>query len=459
MTHMKRAGLQYFVKEFFTGGGERSVKVKRHIIFSFLLKAASILITFLLVPLTLHYLGTARYGIWITLSSILGWIGFFDIGLGNGLRNRFAEAMARSDHSLAKKYVSTTYGGMTAIFGAIMLIFFLINPFLNWAKILNTPPGMEQEVTVLATVVVVFFIMRFVTGLISVILTADQRPALSGLLTFLGNLVALAGVYPITKITEGSLVYIGIALSAAPVIVYIVASFWYFGHDYSFCKPSLKSFHRQYLRDLMSLGVQFFIINIAVLVIFTTSNLIITQLFSPAEVTPYNIAYRYFSMITMGFEIILVPLWTAFTDAYVKKDISWIKNTIRYLLLIWGGIIVFSAVMLVFSGIFYRFWVGTAVTIPFSMSALLAGYVILATWCNLWAYFINGTGKIRISLYIAVFQAVANIPLAIFLARNLHLGPQGVVLATMIVMLVSAVLAPVQSLKIIAGKDRGLWGK
>jgi len=93
------------------------------------------------------------------------------------------------------------------------------------------------------------------------------------------------------------------------------------------------------------------------------------------------------------------------------------------------------------------------------MSALLAGYVILATWCNLWAYFINGTGKIRLSLYIAVFQAVANIPLAIFLARNLRLGPQGVVLATMIVMLVSAVLAPVQSLKIIAGKDRGLWGK
>ena len=456
---MKGSGPVHLVKEFFTGGGERSVKVKRHIVYSFLLKAASILITFLLVPLTLHYLGTARYGIWITLSSILGWIGFFDIGLGNGLRNKFAEAMARSDHGLARKYVSTTYGGMTAIFGAIMLLFFLVNPFLNWAKILNTPSGMQKEVTILATVVVVFFIMRFVTGLISVILTADQRPALSGLLTFLGNLTALAGVYIITKITEGSLVYIGIALSAAPVIVYIVASVWYFGRDYSFCRPSLKFFHRQYLKDLMSLGVQFFIINIAVLVIFTTSNLIITQLFSPAEVTPYNIAYRYFSMITMGFEIILVPLWTAFTDAYVKKDIPWIKNTIRNLLFVWGGMIILSLVMLAFSGIFYHFWVGPGVTIPFSMSALLAGYVILATWCNLWAYFINGTGKIRISLYIAIFQAVANIPLAIFLAHNAHLGPQGVVLATMIVMLAGAILSPIQSIKIIEGKDSGLWGK
>jgi len=456
---MKGSGPVHLVKEFFTGGGERSVKVKRHIVYSFLLKAASILITFLLVPLTLHYLGTARYGIWITLSSILGWIGFFDIGLGNGLRNKFAEAMARSDHGLARKYVSTTYGGMTAIFGAIMLLFFLVNPFLNWAKILNTPPEMQREVTLLATVVVVFFVMRFVTGLISVILTADQRPALSGLLTFLGNLAALAGVYIITKITEGSLVYIGIALSSAPVIVYIVASVWYFGRDYSFCRPSLKFFHRQYLKDLMSLGVQFFIINIAVLVIFTTSNLIITQLFSPAEVTPYNIAYRYFSMITMGFEIILVPLWTAFTDAYVKKDIPWIKNTIRYLLFVWGGMIVLSLIMLAFSGIFYRFWIGSEVKIPFSMSALLAGYVILATWCNLWAYFINGTGKIRISLYIAVFQAVANIPLAIFLARNAHLGPQGVVLATMIVMLAGAILSPIQSIKIIEGKDNGLWGK
>lgn len=456
---MKGSGLTNLVKEFFISGGERSVKVKRHIVFSFLLKIASILITFLLVPLTLHYLGTAQYGIWITLSSILGWIGFFDIGLGNGLRNKFAEAMARSDYSLARTYVSTTYGGMTAIFGVIMLLFFLVNPFLNWAKILNTPPEMQREVTVLATVVVVFFIIRFVTGLISVILTADQRPALSGLLTFLGNFVALAGVYIITRITEGSLVYVGIALSSAPVVVYVLASIWYFRRDYNFCRPSLKFFHSQYLKELMSLGVQFFIINIAVLVIFTTSNLIITQLFSPAEVTPYNIAYRYFSMITMGFEIILVPLWTAFTDAYVKKDIPWIKNTIRNLLFVWGGMIILSIAMLAFSGIFYRFWVGPDVTIPFSMSALLAGYVILATWCNLWAYFINGTGKIRISLYIAVFQAIANIPLAIFLARNAHLGPQGVVLATMIVMLAGAILSPIQSFKIIEGKDSGLWGK
>jgi len=152
-------------------------------------------------------------------------------------------------------------------------------------------------------------------------------------------------------------------------------------------------------------------------------------------------------------------LWTAFTDAYVKKDIPWIRNTIRYLLFVWGGMIVLSLIMLAFSGIFYRFWVGSEVTIPFSMSALLAGYVILATWCNLWAYFINGTGKIRISLYIAVFQAVANIPLAIFLARNAHLGPQGVVLATMIVMLAGAILSPIQSIKIIEGKDSGLWGK
>ena len=52
-----------------------------------------------LVPLTINYLNPTKYGIWITLSSVIGWFSFFDIGLGNGLRNRFAEAIANNDHN------------------------------------------------------------------------------------------------------------------------------------------------------------------------------------------------------------------------------------------------------------------------------------------------------------------------------------------------------------------------
>src|SRR3954466_3751287 len=59
---------------------------------SFLSKALTILISFVSVPLTVHYLGAERYGIWLTMSSLLTWMAMTDFGLaGNALVNVISE--------------------------------------------------------------------------------------------------------------------------------------------------------------------------------------------------------------------------------------------------------------------------------------------------------------------------------------------------------------------------------
>ncbi|MBC7451263.1 MAG: hypothetical protein H7259_07215, partial [Cytophagales bacterium] len=83
------------VLHYFTKGNERSVKAKKNIAFSFIIKGLNIGIGFVLLPLTMHYVNDTKYGVWLTLSSIIGWLGFFDIGFGNGLRNKLAEAIAK----------------------------------------------------------------------------------------------------------------------------------------------------------------------------------------------------------------------------------------------------------------------------------------------------------------------------------------------------------------------------
>ena len=46
------------------------------------------------MPLTIDFVNPTQYGIWLTLSSLLAWFSFFDIGLSLGFRNRFAQAKA-----------------------------------------------------------------------------------------------------------------------------------------------------------------------------------------------------------------------------------------------------------------------------------------------------------------------------------------------------------------------------
>ena len=72
------------------GGSKRTSLLKKNIAASILIKGISILSSLLLVPLTLDYVNKELYGIWLTLSSIVVWINFFDIGLTLGLKNRLA---------------------------------------------------------------------------------------------------------------------------------------------------------------------------------------------------------------------------------------------------------------------------------------------------------------------------------------------------------------------------------
>lgn len=64
---------------------------------------------FISVPLTLRYLGTERYGLWMTISSVIAVLGFSDLGLNNGLLNGISQANGTNDRELARRYVSSAF--------------------------------------------------------------------------------------------------------------------------------------------------------------------------------------------------------------------------------------------------------------------------------------------------------------------------------------------------------------
>ncbi|MBK7172701.1 MAG: oligosaccharide flippase family protein [Bacteroidales bacterium] len=438
-------------------GHERTKKARKNIAVLLMVKGLSIAISLVLVPLTIHYINPTQYGIWITLSSIIAWLGFFDIGFGNGLRNKFAEAVAHKNFELARIYVSTTYAILSIIIAVVMIIFFCINPFLDWSKILNTPPEMAHELSILAMIVFVFFCIQFVTQLLVTIMTANQEPAKASVFNMLGSLFSLTVILILTKSTEGNLLYLATALGLTPVLVLIASSLWYYNHDYRKFAPSLSHVKFKFANDLMNLGVKFFVIQIAAVVIYQTSNIIIAQLFGPEQVTSYNIAYKYFSIVPMVFGIVMMPFWSAFTEAWLKKDIDWIRKTMKNLVRLWSLISIGAVIMLIFSTTIYRLWVGSEIKVQFSVSLVIAAYVVFNAWCGIFSNFLNGVGKIKLQLYGGLFSAIVNIPLAIFLGKNL--GLYGVLLSTCILAVISAIWSPIQYWKLINNRATGIWNK
>lgn len=456
---MNSKTIQWRLFLFFSKGHERTLRAKKNILASFFIKGGSIATGLILVPLTINYLNPTKYGLWITLSSIIGWFGFFDIGLGHGLRNRFAEALATGKDELARVYVSTTYATLSLIIGVVLVLFYMINPFLNWNRILNAGDdfALQKEIGILALVVFTFFCIRFVFKLITTILMADQRPAKASFFDLLGKVIAIALIFVLTKKTDGSLLYLGIAMSSAPVFVLVLSSAWFFNSKYKAYRPSFKLVDFSKAKDLLTLGVKFFIIHIAATVLYQTNNIIISHLFGPAQVTPYDVAFKYFSILMMGFFIILSPFWSAITEAWVKKEIAWIKKVVSKLIQIWGLSLVVGLIMLIFSPWIYKIWVGDKVTIPYTMSALVVAGIFLNAWNGIYSHFLNGVGKIKVQLYLGVSVAVLNVPLAILLGKRM--GIEGVLLANVILGAVGALVYPGQYKKLISNKAKGIWNK
>ncbi len=348
---------------------------------------------------------------------------------------------------------------MALIIAFVLILFYVLNHFLNWSTILKAgdAPDTVSEISRLAVFVFTFFCLTFFFRLISTILAADQQPAKASLFNLYTNVLSLIAIVILIKVTAGSLLFLGIIFSGIPLLVFIGANFWFFSAEYKFYRPSFKFVDLSKAKDLFSLGTKFFSIQVSGVLIFQTNNIIISQLFGPAEVTPYNVAFKYFSILMMLFAIVITPFWSAFTEAWVKNDTNWIKNIMSKLIKFWIILLILGLIMFLASGIVYSVWVGDKVNIPLILSFLVFTWIIMNIWNGLYSHFLNGLGKIKIQLYLAIAAAVINVPLAVYLGGRM--GISGILIANIFVISFPIFIYPVQYKKLVNGTALGIWNK
>lgn len=448
-----------FIRNFFLKGQERSVLAKKNIVASFLIKGISIAISLLVVPLALNYVNPSQYGIWLTLSSMVAWMAFFDIGFTQGLRNRFAEAKAKGDFLLARIYVSTTYFFLGFIFIVIWVILLVINSFISWSGLLNIPPEQESQVRMLAVIVLTYFSFVFVFRIINTILIADQKPAKASFLDMLGQLIALILIFLLTKFTKGSLIKLGLAYSVAPVLVLVVANLFLFKNKYSQFAPSIKLVKKKYAKDIMTLGIKFFVLQIANVIQFQTASFIIAHYFDTTQVTSYNIAYKYFSVLQMVFMIAISPLWSGTTDAYNSGDLVWIKSVVKKYLIFLIPFVLGGAIMLAFANTVYDLWLGKdVVDIKFSVSLLCYIFFSTGMFASIFVAVLNGIGALKIQFYTSIIASVFYIIIVLGLIKKLNVGVEAVLIGSIVTNIYGYVLAPLQYNKVFIKKSKSqIW--
>lgn len=444
---------------FFLKGHTRGSKAIREVLYSILIQGFSVITGFLYVPLLLDYLTQEKYGIWLTLTSILGWFSFLDLGMGNGLRNKLTVALATGDFGLGKKLVSTTYALLICIFCVVLFVFHLSNFFLNWNSILNTKTIDNSELYILTSIVFTFFILRFIFQIISVVYLADQKPSSVKMIETSGSVFSFLIVLILTRVTlKGDLILLGTIISVIPVILFFVVTLVAFNARYKKLKPSVKDIDFKVSKGILNLGAKFFFMQISFIIVFTTSNFFIAQFYGPEEVTVYNIAFKYFQIPIMIFSIFMSPLWSAVTDAYAKSDYAWLKKTLKYSNMLTALFSVGVVFMVFVSNWVFKIWIGDKVVIPVGLTVSLGIYTIIDLFITPYSYFINGMGKLRMAVIFTFIEIMVYFIL-VFLFGNLFKNSIGIVLSISITMIMLAIVFSIQTYKLLNNNAKGIWNK
>lgn len=449
------------IKNFLLGilnSSSRTGKSVKNIIISMFSKCVSILVSFLIVPLTISYLNPTQYGIWLTISSIIAWIAYFDLGLGNGFRNCFAKAKAQGDIHLAKQYVSTTYFAISAIVTCVVIFVLIANCFVDWTAILNLDHKYMYELRFVFGIVSSFFCLNMIVNVFSFLLLADQKPGLLSSIQVIGQLLSLGVIYLLTKFSSGSLSELALYYSGIPCLTMIIASFLFFNFTkYKIYRPHIKFIKTHLIKKILNVGIQFFFIYLCLILVFQVINIIITRELGPERVTEYNVAYKYFNILYMVMVIIITPFWSAFTDAYAQGDYVWMKSTLKRLEIVWTVFVFIGVIMLFVSSLFYRIWIGDSVHVPLLLSVAMFFYIEAQLIGAIYMQLINGIGTIRIQFIIYVVFAIVSWPLVTFSCRSF--GVYGATLFPTLVYLIQAFFGKIQLTKLLSQKATGVWNR
>ncbi len=423
----------------------RSIQLTRTIFGSTLLKALDVLFNFLLVRYAILFFGHEKYGLWLTLLSFFTWFSAFEFGISSSFRNKLTQQFSEQKIDEIKQWLTRGYKALLIIYLSIIIIVLLSFTFIG-SNYNYSYPDFRFAFYISFALYMIYYVFIFLQS----VLLATHHTTLTYFISVVQKAILLIGILTFIELDyTPSLSFTFIWFSAIPVLIWCIASFYAYRTILKNIRPSVSKTLKK-ISPFKSVKPGFFIIQICVLIIFSTDNLIILDSLSGAAVTDYNIAFKYFNILTILFNIVLLPYWASFTEASHQKDTPWIKRNIKRLIWLWVGIAALSVVMIFLSGLVYGIWIGETINISIELSIFMGAAVLINSWNNIFAYFLNSISEIKIQMRILIIAALVNIPLSFILLE--YYGLTGVIVATCITLLPLSIALPIQYISIIKNR-------
>jgi O-antigen/teichoic acid export membrane protein len=381
------------------------------------------------IPLALNYLGTERFGLWMTISSIVALLAFADLGIGNGLLNAISAANGLDDIAAVRRHISSAAIILSGIAGVLLVIFCGLYSFIPWPTIFNVHSSQAAAEAGPAVFVFMFcFAINVPAAIVQRVQLGLQLGFVANLWQTAGSVMALAAVLVAVNI-KASLPALVFAIAGMPVIASLLNGVVFFGRLRPELSPRFSLATRQSAYFIARTGILFLVLQLVAALTYSSDNLIVAHYLGAAAVTTYAIPEKLFSFISVALSIMLTPLWPAYGEAISRGDRTWVRAIFRKSLGISVAVAAcLSLTLAIFGQEIIDRWIGHPVAIPFSLIIGLGIWKIFEAAGSAFAVLFNGANVVGFQVMVAITTAITAILAKLYLVGQI--GISGPVFAT-----------------------------
>jgi O-antigen/teichoic acid export membrane protein len=391
----------------------------------------AIIVSVISVPLTIGYLGSERYGAWVTIASVLTFLSITDFGLAASLTNALAKAQAENAPDAGRRYVSSAFLMLSSIALVVLIFGSAFAPRIASFLFPNLQsPLARAEIVPAMAIALSIFALSLPLLIPARVLAAHQESALANLWNMagsLGNLIALLAVIWL----RGGLPWLVFGCFGFGLLINVMCAAWLFVFHKPWLSPKFLAIDPAFAKTLFNDGWKFFVIGIGWMVNWQTDNMVIAHFLGAAQVTPYAVAFSLFALAT-GLQTLAYPsLWPAYTEAFAQRDFEWIRQTVRSnFKFSFLSTLAIVGLLSIFAGDIIRFWAGAVAVPPFSVIVWMALWRLMLATLLVGSCLLNATGHLKGMTIYGTITALLNLTLSILLARKY--GITGVIAGTVI---------------------------
>lgn len=427
--------------------GKTSAMIK-NVLAAFGIKGVALCISLFTMPAYMRFFQDQEVlGVWFTVLSVLTWILSFDLGIGNGLRNKLSASLAQGDMQLTKEYISSAYWMIGLVVAVLTVLGTLLIPFVSWNGVFGVDQTLipAQDLAFVVRWAFWGIMLQFFLRLISSILYAMQKSAINNLIALITSISQLLFVLIAPSMTPvENLKMFSVAHVVCANLPLIVATIIIFMGPLKDCRPKISLYSKNRAAEVVSLGGIFFVCQILYMIIANTNEFFISQYTNAANVVEYQIYYKLFSLASMVLTLALSPVWSAVTKAIAEKDFGWLnklyKNLKRFALVAILGEFLLIAVLQPVVNIWLQ---EEAITINYLYAFSFALFGSAMLYQSVLSSVVCGMGKMKLQACCYLVGVVAK-----FIIIHVGVAATGswivVVLANAIILIPYCVLQQIQ---------------